>query len=123
MLYGRGSQETTLFGVPEARNFFSAVGSQLAARGIQSDFSELGNLDGDFNLEPGEYSAAYGLNWVAYPGYFPSVATGADELIEHLNDRTSRCPGEVVVLGGFSQGAHNTNSFDPFTHKCYCYGV
>ncbi|PWD52038.1 hypothetical protein C8046_16695 [Serinibacter arcticus] len=39
------------------------------------------------------------------PGYMESVQTGADNLIETLDDQYVRCPDQQVVLAGYSQGA------------------
>src|SRR5581483_554143 len=52
-----------------------------------------------------EYPAVIGAQWVAFPGYFASVATGVNELISYLNQRVRSCPDEMTVLGGYSQGA------------------
>lgn len=37
--------------------------------------------------------------------YFDSAETGADRLVEVLQDSVKRCPRERVILAGFSQGA------------------
>jgi alpha-tubulin suppressor-like RCC1 family protein/Mg-chelatase subunit ChlD len=37
--------------------------------------------------------------------YETSVATGVAELQHYLTDRAAQCPGEVYVLGGYSEGA------------------
>lgn len=105
-IFAPGSQEHRQFNVDEARRFSDAVSSHLAAMGIPSIPVELGNLDGDFVLEADEYPAVYGVQWVAFPGYSTSVNIGVEELVKHLNERTERCPQEVLVLGGFSQGAN-----------------
>jgi hypothetical protein len=38
-------------------------------------------------------------------GYLVSVLSGRDELVNYLTDRSAQCPGEVYVLGGYSEGA------------------
>lgn len=45
------------------------------------------------------------VSW--YPGdYRQSVKDGAEELAGFVQDQTIRCPDQMIVLGGYSQGAH-----------------
>lgn len=105
----------------EAQRFKQHVQYALSAAGVSAPdwaWAELGNLDGsadpgEFPDSPNEYPAV-GAPWNAVPSiYGPSVETGTNELIAHLNDRyagngptnNGACHNEVAVIGGYSQGA------------------
>jgi hypothetical protein len=112
VLFARGSGAP--FNSNEATDFHLQVMHELIARGIPSNkitWAELGNLDGDYTVESGEYYAVdIGNVWNALPPiYGPSVDTGTDELVAHINERASRndlnCRKEAVIIGGYSQGA------------------
>jgi predicted esterase len=46
-------------------------------------------------------------SWTGFLGgdYRASVAAGVTELASYVNERAARCPRELFVLGGYSQGA------------------
>lgn len=46
------------------------------------------------------------INESAYGDYRQSVADGAEELAGYLQDEMNRCPSQLPIVGGFSQGAH-----------------
>lgn len=95
-----------------------------ALPGVRVADVELGNEDGNFRLEAGEYPAVGVLTIgdaaailrsrgtaVGVVGarrldkYFNSRELGTNGLVAYLNDRARRCGREAFVLGGFSQGA------------------
>lgn len=113
LVFARGSDQG--FRAPEAETFFGKVGANIGP-GIEYSDVELGNLDGDFIVEDGEYSAVPRDNWVAAEstfdwgrgalgGYLDSTGMGSEELTNFLMSRVDRCPAETLVLGGYSQGA------------------
>jgi hypothetical protein len=46
------------------------------------------------------------VNESVYGDYRQSVADGAQELAGYLQDEMTRCPSQLPIVGGFSQGAH-----------------
>ncbi len=109
IVFARGSGAP--FNSNEANDVRDKVSTALNQRGYYNvGWAELGNLDGDYQVESGEYYAVDISNgWNALPFvYGPSVQTGTDELVTHLNERAARspvCRKEAVILAGYSQGA------------------
>jgi hypothetical protein len=107
-LFARGSGAP--FNSAEAEKFRNATSTLLNQNGIYGvGWAELGNLDGDYQVENGEYWAQSVPDWSNVTGsYSASVKTGADELVNHLNERALRseeCRKQPIILGGYSQGA------------------
>ncbi len=112
VLWARGSGQS--FNDVEAQTFYENVYNNLQVRGItEIDWAELGNLDGQPGVDANGYPAVP-IPWSIPTGaYDNSVTTGRNELVTHLNDRyagdgpknTGSCNSEVLVLGGYSQGA------------------
>lgn len=115
-LFARGSGAP--FDSAEAQDFNNYVGFQLNQFGMGNGWAELGNLDNreydpttEYPAVPWTQYASGGLN---LDGYYNSVNIGIAELVKHLNDRydgdgpkgQGACSNEVVVLGGYSQGAN-----------------
>jgi len=96
----------------EAIQYQQNVQNALDGAGVGTHaWAELGNLDGNNHIDPGEYPAAP-VSWSSITGgYNTSVFTGVTELISSLNHRYTLgpigmgCVSETVVLGGYSQGA------------------
>jgi hypothetical protein len=115
VLFARGSGAG--FDSGEALTFKNTVRYQLSQFGVGSEWAELGNLDNDGITSNTEYPAVpwtrYASGGLNLDGYGNSVTVGTNELVKHLNYRygtatgnwVSNCHNEVVVLGGFSQGA------------------
>lgn len=116
VLWARGSGEA--FNDQRANRFYwSLIGNNQypGSLGPSTAWSELGNLDNDGdsgqgwdNVDGGEYPAVNIPDWgwlTGFDGYYDSVWVGVREMVTHLNDRAARCPGETIVLGGYSQGA------------------
>ncbi|MFM7069083.1 MAG: cutinase family protein, partial [Actinomycetes bacterium] len=85
------------------------------------DTFELGDLDADGVLDPGGYPAVPGgrmpgIDTRANPqrelqiigGYNESTRVGAEELVSVLGTLHDRCPDQVFVVAGISQGADAT---------------
>jgi len=120
VLFVRGSGSG--FDSYQASAFKNSITSALHSRGIGSvEWAELGNLDGDYDppekLAATEYPAVRVDKWSAANtingNYNNSVTIGKNELATHLNDRyagdgptgSGSCSKEVLILGGYSQGA------------------
>lgn len=108
VLFGRGSGAS--FESEQAKAFRDRIREALGVAGIVTVWAELGDLDGNrqVNPEKREYPAVAAAWAVAMPPYFyDSVDKGTNEIVAHLNERYSRaaCQNETLVLGGFSQGA------------------
>lgn len=113
----RGSGQK--IGDVEASQFKNHMFYALDAAGITThDWAEIGNLDGSvpdngtaYPDGANEYQAVPVNDWHALPWvYGPSVQSGTDELVTHLNERASRSPAqgcqyEAIIVGGYSQGA------------------
>ncbi|MET9229133.1 cutinase family protein [Lentzea sp. NPDC003310] len=116
VVFARGSDEKP--GAKTATKFHEALKTNFGS-GIRQSFVELGDLDGDGAVDPGGYPAKDFWHWFGVDlsfdpdadfvldGYKNSRATGRKELVKFLNERATLCraQGEVVVLGGYSQGA------------------
>lgn len=117
LVYARGSRSglDPGFNSNEANAFRDKISRALNSLSVTTHgFVQLCDEDGNGVLQNGEYPAVGGPNWLAfqlndgtwqYHGYGKSVEIGTNGLISYLNSRVQRCPGEAIVLGGFSQGA------------------
>ena len=102
VIWARGSGQS--FRDPIFNAFYVNVGDSLGA--VAHRDVELGNEDGDFKLEAGEYPAVSVPSAAVWPArYFNSREIGANGLVNYLNRRAARCSQEAFILGGFSQGA------------------
>jgi hypothetical protein len=105
-VFVRGSQDQVNFNSGESAAFYNQLNSRVSGLGFQQ--VDLGNLDGNFTLQSGEYPAVGWADWgimSGMDGYQASVATGASELTSFLIARANRCPSEAIIIGGYSQGA------------------
>jgi hypothetical protein len=105
-VFARGSQDNVDFNPGESTAFYNQLNSRVSGLGFNQ--VDLGNLDGNFILQPGEYPAVGPSDWgitSSMSGYYASVWTGVSELTNFLNARASSCPHESIVVGGYSQGA------------------
>ena len=53
----------------------------------------------------GRFSPGWPESFLKDAGYVASVETGVKEITDFLVDRAAKCPLEILVLGGYSQGA------------------
>lgn len=116
VVFARGSDEKPKG--KTATEFRKLLDANLGTS-IRHDFVELGDLDGNGEVDAGGYPAKdfggwFGVDFSFDPdahllldGYNNSRATGRRELVKFLDERAALCrgQGEVVVLGGYSQGA------------------
>ncbi len=107
LVWARGSNQP--FGGFDFNTFNSDLRSRVGADVVVTDY-QLGK-DGGFGGFA--YPAAGSLEVLAqapFPflpdnAYYASVEEGRAELVAYLADRAATCPGEVFLLGGWSQGA------------------
>lgn len=109
-IFARGSGAG--FSASEATKFRNGVRDGLNAQGISNNWLELGDEDGNGQLDTGGYQATGGpgpvqtaYKWLINPTYSASRNSGVNELTSFINARAVSCPSEVYVLGGYSQGA------------------
>lgn len=113
---------------PESAKFFSGIGNRVIKDfpGLSMQFVSLHDFAGKYN--PNGYKAvpAFGSWKTAYLSgnavdarfgysqfiaegasgdYRQSVEDGAQELAGYLQDQMTICPSQLIVVGGFSQGA------------------
>lgn len=110
VVFARGSGQTV--GAAEAKRFAQQV-LPVFPNDPQTTFFELGSdgssvfqypaapIDRSLNMSSNAPVSAVGAL-----RYFQSVAIGVSELKEYLAGFGARCPSSVLVLGGYSQGAH-----------------
>jgi hypothetical protein len=122
MVFARGSGEH--LNDLRAHQFYWSMQEAIHAANpsMPIAWSELGNEDGDIGVnmaddpayrgqpkpqqnDSNEYPATGSLGAAISTIYSGSVTKGSNELVTHLDDRVARCPGESIVLGGYSQGA------------------
>jgi len=103
VINARGTTQKLHPWAPETYDFFRHVNYALGRGNDFSNVVQLGDLDGtNTGSDPANTTTHYPAALATYPA---SVTTGANELVNFLNDRAVRCPQEVKVIGGFSQGA------------------
>jgi hypothetical protein len=113
---------------PEATIFFENVGTQIKSNypNLSQEFISLHNFELKYNDFGYEAASAFGsvpffvsrnaidakfgsnqlIDDLTYGDYRQSVKNGAEELSGFLADRINECPNQIIILGGFSQGAH-----------------
>ncbi|GAA4732758.1 hypothetical protein GCM10023328_10050 [Modestobacter marinus] len=113
-IFARGSGQPLNFREAPA---FAAIVDRNIADGVRFESLELGDLDANGVVDESDYPANdkdewFGPTSVWDPNsdlivgkYNASRQAGTDELVTFLNARVAACPGEVYVLGGYSQGA------------------
>lgn len=99
----RGTDQKLHPWAPETYDFFRHVNYALGRGGDFGNVVQLGDLDGTNNGLKDPFNPT--THYPASLNYPASVTTGANELVNFLNDRAVSCPQEVKVIGGFSQGA------------------
>ncbi|MFS8102112.1 cutinase family protein [Lentzea alba] len=116
VVFARGSDEKLKD--KTATEFGKLLDTNLGTR-VRHSFIELGDLGIDGAVDAGGYPAKDFWHWfgvdfsfdpdadLVLDGYNNSRATGRKELVKFLDERAALCraQGEVVVLGGYSQGA------------------
>jgi hypothetical protein len=112
LVFARGSGQP--LGYREAPRFFAKVAGRIGAAASVASY-ELGTGTHGGARYPaagvGVDSAQEIVNvldaWTGVAGgtYRASVESGADELAAYLAERSTACPGERHVVGGYSQGA------------------
>ncbi len=118
MLWARGSSMPVRSGEARAAQQRFRDGMAAEAPGLAVGTLELGDLDADGTVDEGGYPAVpgglmAGLDTRAVPatdlpvigGFIESVRLGADELASVLGTLHERCPEQVFVVAGISQGA------------------
>lgn len=93
---------------PEFARFFSIDLLRRVGPGVFLTSYQLGDpgFGGFVYPAAGDLTALFdGSYWLPGNPYDNSVAQGRHELVAYLTDRATACPGEVFVLGGWSQGA------------------
>ncbi len=150
VVFARGSSQPSLQpndpnfkenikGLKEAFKFFGELDARIAPW-ISKEKINLANFEGKY--DPNGYTAASAFNFdsitegdvpnalqeklgVEGNDYINSVNSGVTELTGFLSDRSSQCPRQQIVLGGYSQGAHvigeaiNKLSVDVLNHINY----
>ena len=118
MLWARGSSMPVRSGEARAAQRRFREGMTAEAPGLTAGTLELGDLNADGTLDEGGYPAVpgglmAGLDTRADPtkdlpvigGFNESVRLGGDELVSVLGTLHARCPDQVFVVSGISQGA------------------
>ncbi|MFM7064462.1 MAG: cutinase family protein [Actinomycetes bacterium] len=118
MVWARGSSMPVRSGEARAAQRRFLDGMAAAAPSLRAGTLELGDLDADGEVDEGGYPAVpgglmAGLDLRADPtkdlpvigGFNESVRLGADELAGVLATLHARCPEQVFVVAGISQGA------------------
>jgi len=118
MVWARGSSMPVRSGEARAAQQRFRDGMAAEAPGLAVGTLELGDLDADGRTDEGGYPAVpgglmAGLDTRADPtkdlpvigGFNESVRLGADELASVLGTLHRRCPEQVFVVAGISQGA------------------
>lgn len=118
MLWARGSSMAVRSSEARSAQRRFRDGMAAEAPALTGDTLELGDLDADGTVDEGGYPAVpgglmAGLDPRADPtkdlpvigGFNESVRLGADELVSVVQTLHARCPDQVFVVAGISQGA------------------
>lgn len=116
LVFARGSGQGLAGG--EANKFFSAIGDRLDSADITVNAYEVGTeahggatypavgvgLD---SVEAIRNAIEADASWTGFLGgeYNSSVRQGVTEMSSYLASRAAKCPDELFVVGGYSQGA------------------
>ncbi|CAN5700271.1 hypothetical protein BH20ACT2_BH20ACT2_16960 [soil metagenome] len=117
VVFARGSGQG--LNAREAPAFFEKVRARIDTTSVAVTEYELGTTPHDGGQYPAVGVGVDSLqsfrnlldsdaSWTGGLGgeYRASVRSGVTELKSYLGDRAARCPSEVFVVGGYSQGAH-----------------